>query len=155
MDWHVGVNNFVVMIPCGWHLGAKTCRIWYVINGVSEFICGMIHWLLLQSLTTSHCLPVPSCFNTSEASTCLSSQPHHHNYTHVGSMNCSFFCHLSILKVHIIGKLNINSMTPSSSELHNGGGGHVVRAQPNTENSFLLIFWVSQDHAHSILGTPA
>jgi len=39
--------------------------------------------------------------------------------------------------------------------MHNGIGGQVVRAQPNTQNSFLLKFWDSQGHAHSILGAPA
>jgi hypothetical protein len=46
-------------------------------------------------------------------------------------------------------------MTPSSSQLYNGTGGQVAGAQSNTENSFLLKFWVSQGHAQSILGAPA
>ena len=43
MDWHVAVSTFAVTTPCGWHLGALACGILYVINGVSEFICGMIY----------------------------------------------------------------------------------------------------------------
>jgi hypothetical protein len=58
----------------------------YVINGVSECTCRVI-----QPLTTSHCLPVPSRLN---------SQPHHHNYTHVGCFNCPFLPSLRYKSTH-------------------------------------------------------
>ena len=26
LEWHAGLYNFVTETPCGWHLGAETCR---------------------------------------------------------------------------------------------------------------------------------